>query len=167
MLSEPIYKKAEHQIQRWLSRPEDGYSFLRLYDQMTGRYEVSRNPCDFICYKFPNMYYIESKETEKDRFNFVNISETQHKELLKNDKIPGCYGIVIILYSNYKRAFIVRMSDIEKLELQKKKSLNIKKLAKWGIPYAEIPTIPSRKILLDYTGELDELMQSAGLLDKV
>lgn len=134
---------------------------------MSGLYEVSRNPCDFICYKFPYMYYVEAKETSHDRFDFVNISETQHKELLKNDKIPGCYGIVIILYSAYKRAFIVRMSDIEKLELQKTKSLNIKKLSKWGIPYAEIPTIPSRKILLDYTGELDELMQSNGLLDKV
>ena len=30
---------------------------------------------------------------------------------------------------------------------------------KWGIPYAEIQTVPSRKELLDYTGELYEYVQ--------
>ena len=165
-MSESLGKKAEGQIKRWLDRPEDGYSFNRLYDQMTGYYMVSRNPCDFICYKYPYMYYIEAKETEKDRFEFRNITQTQHDELLKKEKIPGCFGIVIILFTSYKRTFIVRMSDIAKLESQKKMSLNILKESKWGIPHAEIPTIPnSRKLMLDYVGELDEIMQSAGLLN--
>jgi hypothetical protein len=36
------------------------------------------------------------------------------------------------------------------------KSLNIKKIEKWPIKFAEVKTIPSRKALLDYTGEIED-----------
>lgn len=150
-------KKAEAQIWKWLNRPEDGYSFDRLYDQMSGLYKVSRNPCDFICYKYPYMYYIESKETEKDRFDFSMIQPHQHDALHKKSKIPGCFGLVIVLFTTYKRAFVLKMQDIVALEERGRKSINIKKISKWTIPYKEIRTIPNnRKNLLDYEGELEE-----------
>ena len=53
-------KKAEQKIKAWLDKPESGYSFDRIPDQMTGFYAVSRNICDFVCYKYPNIYYIEA-----------------------------------------------------------------------------------------------------------
>ena len=36
------------------------------------------------------------------------------------------------------------------------KSININKIDKWTIPYKELKTVPSRKKLLDYTGEIEE-----------
>ena len=157
-MSESLGKKAEGKIKEWLNRPEDGYSFDRLYDQLSGYYLTSRNICDFICYKYPYIYYIESKETEADRFDFDMIQPHQHDGLLTKSKIKGCYGLVIVLFTTYKRAFVLKIQDIVELENQGKKSLNIKKIDKWTIPYKEIQTIPSRKAMLDYTGELEDLV---------
>ena len=45
------------------------------------------------------------------------------------------------------------------LEASGHKSLNIKKIDKWTIPYKEIRTVPNnRKQLLDYIGDLEELI---------
>ena len=151
-------KKAELRIKEWLDNPAQGYSFDRIPDQMTGYYAVSRNICDFICYKYPTQFYIESKSTWKDRFDFSMISDFQYQGLLSKSQIEGCRGYVIILFASYKRAFIVDIRDIDYLKTAKnRKSLNIKKLNSWNIPYQEIPTIPSRKEILNYCGELDML----------
>ena len=154
-MDDKLGKEAENKIWEWLDQPDKGYSFNRLYDQMSGWYMVSRNICDFIVYKYPNIYYIESKATEKDRFDFSMISDTQYDGLLKNSKIQGCYGLVIVLFASYKRAFILDIRDIDDMKANRKASLNIQKIDKWPIPYTEIQTIPNnRKKLLDYTGEL-------------
>lgn len=158
MSGQEIGKEAEKKIKEWLDRPEDGYSFDRLPDQMTGFYG-SKNICDFVCFKSPNMYYIESKATWNDRFDFNMLSETQHDGLLQKSRIANCYGLVIVLFATYKRAFIIDIREIDKLEKSGVKSLNIKKLDKkgWLCSYKEISTVPNnRKRLLDYTGEIDD-----------
>lgn len=146
-------KKAEAKIREWLDRPEEGYCFDRIPDQMTGFYG-SKNICDFTLFKSPNMYYIESKATWEDRFDFNMLTQTQHDGLLAKSNISNVFGIVIVLFASYKRAFIFDIRHIAKLESEGIKSLNIKKINKWVIPYQEIQTVPSRKQLLDYTGDL-------------
>lgn len=160
MGNDGLGKEAEGKIWEWLDRPNDGYSFTRLYDQMTGYFETSRNICDFICYKYPNIYYIESKATWKDNFPFSMIADHQRKGLIQKSKINGCFGWVIVLFASYKRAFILDINDIDELEKTKNQhSLNIKKIAKWPIRYKEIQTIPNnRKKHLDYTGELEDYL---------
>lgn len=154
-MSKDIGKEAEDKIHKWLDRPEEGYSLDRLYDQMNGFFG-SKNICDFILYKHPYIYYIESKSTWEDRFDFSMLTETQHDGLLGKSEIPGAYGVVIVLFATYKRAFILNIKNIKQMEDQGKKSLNIKKIDKWPIPYREIQTIPNaRKKLLDYEGEFD------------
>lgn len=180
-MAETLGKKAEDKIREWLDRPQDGYSFDRIPDQMTGNYYVSRNICDFTCYKYPYMYHIESKCTEHDRFDFSQLSDTQRDGLRIKSEILGNYGLVIVCFATYKRSFIFNIKDIaefinptlslnEQQTILKKsetvatqlvvKSVNIKTMHKWNIPYVEIPTIPSRKLLLDYTGELPELVSN-------
>ena len=120
---------------------------------MTG-FWGSTNICDFILYKFPYMYYLESKATWEDRFNFSMLTEKQHDGLLEKSKIEGVFSYVVVLFATYKRAFLIDIKDIKKLEEKDKHSLNIKKIDKWGIPYKEIMTVPnSRKQLLDYRNE--------------
>ena len=103
------------------------------------------------------MYYIESKATWEDRFSFNMLTETQHKGLMDKTKISNVFGLVIVLFASSKRAFVFHIENIDMLEKQGIKSLNIKKIDKWPIPYKEIKTIPnSRKKHLDYTGELEE-----------
>ena len=149
-------KKAEAKIELWLDHPELGYSFDRIPDQMTGYYMVSRNICDFICFKSPYQYYIESKATWKDRFDFVNISDTQREGLYEKSKIENCFGLIMLLFAAYQRVFILDIRDIKYLMDSGIKSLNIKKLDKWKIPFVEIDTVPnSRKELLDYEGDFE------------
>ena len=154
-----IHKDAETKIEQWLDRPEDGYSFDRIPDQVSG-YWGSKNICDFTCFKYPNMYYIESKSTYEDRFDFNLITDYQMDNLLKKSQISHVFGLIIILFITHKRSFILNIQDINRLIQQGIKSVNIKKIDKWIIPYAEIQTIPNnRKKLLDYSGELDEYIK--------
>ena len=153
-----VGKKAEAKIQEWLDRPEEGYSFDRIPDQMTGFYGSS-NICDFTLFKAPYMYYIESKATENDRFDFSMLTEKQHYGLLGKSKIENVFGLVIVLFVTYKRAFVLDIREIKRLEDEGIKSLNIKKRDKKGWPCcsAEIRTIPNnRKKMLDYSGEIEE-----------
>lgn len=158
-MNDNLGKDAEYKIREWLDRPEDGYSFDRFYDQLSGYVNTSRNICDFVCYKQPYIYYIESKATWKDNFAFNMIQPHQEEGLLKKSKISGCYGWVIVLFASYKRAFKFDIQDIVDLKEAGQKSLNITKIDNWPIRYKELQTIPNnRKKLLDYVGELEDLI---------
>lgn len=155
-MADDIGKKAEQKIKEWLDRPDEGYCFDRIPDQMTGFFG-SKNICDFICYKYPHMYYIESKATWNDRFDFSMITDTQHDGLLSKSYIEGTYAWVIVLFASYKRAFVLNIQDIDRLQQEGTKSINIKKIDKWSLPYKEIRCIPNnRKLLLDYEGQIEE-----------
>ena len=151
-MNDLLGKKAEEKIEDWLE-PQPGYDFNRIPDQMSGQYG-SKNICDFDLYIYPHKYYIESKATWEDVFKFNMLTPTQYTGLLEKSKISGVYGVVIVLFATYKRAFIIDINEIDRLNTSGKKSLNIKKMDKWGIKYREIETIPNnRKQLLDYTGK--------------
>lgn len=151
-------KKAEGKVREWLDLPESGHDFNRIPDQLSGFYG-SKNICDFYMYKYPYMYYIESKASYNDNIPFSMITEYQRTEMFKKSKIFGVRSIVVFLYATYKRAFILDIRDIQhQLDDPKgAKSLNIKKIEKWPVPHVEILTVPSRKELLDYTGDIEEL----------
>lgn len=151
-MSVTLGKKAENKIKEWLDHPEEGFCFDRLPDQMNG-WKGSCNICDFTLYRTPYFYYLESKATENDRFDFTMITEYQHDNMLQKSAIPGVKCYIIVLFATYKRAFLIDIRDIKHLEDIGKKSLNIKKIEKWDIPFIEIDTIPSRKELLDYNFE--------------
>lgn len=155
VIHDDLGKKAEAKIKEWLDRPGDGYCLDRIKDQMTGFYG-SKNISDFTLFKDGHFFYIESKATWEDRFPFSMITDYQYDNLLKKSKIDGVFGIIIILFATHQRAFILSINDIDYLQKEMNKhSLNITKIDKWGIPYHEIQTIPSKKVLLDYTGEWD------------
>lgn len=154
-IQDNLGKLAEKQIAKWLHRPSDGYCFERIPDQLSGFYG-SKNICDFFLYKSPNMYFIESKATHKDRFDFTMITEYQWTNLLSRSKIDGVYGLVIVLFATPQRAFILDIQDLDAAKQAGIKSLNITKITKWKVPYKEIQTVPSRKQLLDYTGDIED-----------
>ena len=110
-MNDNLGKDAELKIKEWLDRPEEGYCFDRLPDQMSGFYG-SRNICDFTLFKSPNMYYIESKATWADRFDFANVTDHQRTEMLKKSHIHNVYSYVIVLFATYKRAFLLDIQDI-------------------------------------------------------
>ena len=153
-MNDNLGKDAEKKIHEWLDHPEDGKCFDRIPDQMTGFYG-SRNICDFTFFQSPYYWYIESKATWEDRFDFSMISDYQWDNMLKKSKIKDVFAVVIVLFASYKRAFLFHISDIDEAYRAGTKSLNIKKIDKWKVPYKEIQTLfNNRKKLPDYTGEL-------------
>ena len=104
-------KKAEGKVHEWLDLPESGHDFNRIPDQLSGFYG-SKNICDFYMYKYPYMYYIESKASYNDNIPFSMITEYQRTEMFKKSKIFGVRSIVVFLYATYKRAFILDIRDI-------------------------------------------------------
>ena len=78
------------------------------------------------------------------------ITENQRNEMLKASKVENVTSYVVILFATYQEAYLINIQDIIDLEEKGKKSLNIKKKAKWDLPYITIRTIQSRKQLLDY-----------------
>lgn len=158
-MNDGLGKKAEQKIKQWLDKPEDGYCFDRIPDQLSGFYG-SKNICDFACFKSPYMFYIESKATWERRFDLSMISEFQYNSLLEKSKITNVFGLVVVLFATDKRAFILDIRDIAKLKSMDVKSININKIDSWSISYIEIPTASSRKTLLDYTGDLVDLVTS-------
>ena len=157
-MNDGLGKQAELKIKLWLTRPADGYSCDRVPDQMTGQYLTSRNICDFICFKSPNLYYIESKATREDRFDFSMITDTQLQGLNAKSKIANVHSWVIVVFASHRRAFVLNAADIKSCIDEGVKSLNIKKLDRWPLPYKELQTVPSRKNLWDYVGEIDEYL---------
>lgn len=152
-MNDGLGKKAEAKIREWLDKPEIGYSFDRIPDQMTGWYG-SKNICDFTLFKSPYMYYIESKATWESRFSFNMITDMQFSGLIAKSQIANVFGLIIVLFASHKRAFILNIEDINDLMNKGTKSINIDKIDKWAIPYIEIETIcNSRKTYLDYIGE--------------
>lgn len=166
MGNDGLGKEAEDKIRDWvLSLPS--YSFYRIKDQMTGFYGSS-NPCDFIVYRLPYMCYLEAKATWKDRFDFSNITDTQRTELVLRSKVEGVHGIVSVLFAAHKRMFLLDINSLFKEDENgavvlcddSVKSLNVKKLDKWPVPYMEVGTIPNnRKKHLDYTGDFMEYVE--------
>ena len=158
-MNDDLGKQAERKIREWLDKPEDGYSFERVPDQLSGFYG-SKNICDFTCFKSPFMYYIESKATWNDRFDFSMITDTQREGLLKKSRIPFVRGIVIVLFASYKRAFMIDIRSIVKSIESRNKSFNINRLNKSQIKMSEIETIQnSRKTFLDYKGDIEDYFQ--------
>ena len=155
-MNDGLGKQAEAKIREWLDRPEFGYDCDRIPDQMTGQYLTSRNICDFTCFKSPNFYHIESKATREDRFDFSMITDTQLNGLCNKAKISNVYGWIIVLFASHQRAFVFNATDIKQCIDAGVKSINITKIDKWPLPYKELRTAPSRKLLLDYIGDIDE-----------
>lgn len=157
-----IGKKAEELLARWLdNRQSEGYCFDRLKDQMS-MYANSTNICDFTLFKSPYFYYIESKSTEHDRFDFSQIrgypdesdTKSQYGGLLMKSKILCVRGIVVILFVNYQRAFIIDIREIKRLTDSGKKSININDID--SIKHYEIPIIQNNRkkyLRFDYVGD--------------
>lgn len=159
-----IGKEAENCLSRWLDRPEKGYCFDRIKDQLSMYANSSSNICDFTLFKSPYYYYIECKATAHDRFDFKQLrgypdssdTKQQYGGLLNKSKISNVYGVVVILFVSYERAFIIDIREIERLTLSGKLSLNIKDIESWNIQYREIQTKPNNRkkyLKFDYIGE--------------
>ena len=99
-----------------------GVNVLRLHDQTNG-YIGSKNPCDFIAYKYPYQYAIECKSIHGNTFPFSNITDNQFKELLKMSNVRGIVAGVIIWWVDKDVTLFIPIQTIQQM-----KSVGIKSI---------------------------------------
>ena len=135
-------KKFEEKFkQDWLKVADDLY---RLPDQMNGYKTTSRNICDFIGYKYPNLYYLECKSVSKG--NTFSIEKlTQYENMCKKVGIRGVRIGVVIWYIEKQRVIYVPISTITQMRKDGKKSVNLKEIDNYDV--IEIPSELRRTFL--------------------
>lgn len=111
----------------------------RIYDVTTGYKSIS-NVCDFICYKYPNIFYIECKSHKGASFPFVNL--TQYSKLKDKVGIKGVRAGVILWLYEKDLVLYVPINTISQMMTDDKKSVGIRDLDKYNI--IKIPSIKKR-----------------------
>lgn len=117
-----------------------GVCYDRIHDQVSGLLG-SDNVCDFDVYEYPNMFYIECKETQEERFDMLHgIRQYQWLKLLKKDKYPGVRAGYLIWMAHYSRLFWVTSCKAKYYYQAGHKSLTIEDLERIGVE------IPARQV---------------------
>lgn len=118
-----------------------GVSLDRLYDTTSGYYGI-RNICDFIGYKYPNIFYLECKSSQGNTWNFSAYSQYE-KQLTK----AGIYGVrvgVILWMIKHDTVVYLPTRTIQKMKADNKKSFNIKDLDNKDYRIIRIPSVKKR-----------------------
>ena len=76
---------------------EQGFYVQRIPDQMTFL-KGSKNPCDYIVYKYPYMFLMEMKTTAGSSLPLRNISEFQMKSLNDCFLTKGVIGLYLVWF---------------------------------------------------------------------
>lgn len=125
----------------------------RLYDPVGGFYGI-KNICDFICYSFPNIFYIELKSHKGASVPFDNIS--QYEKLKQKIGIPGVRcGVIVWLYDK-DVVLYVPCSTIQKMKKDGKKSVGLKSINE-GYRIIKIPSTKKKLYMESNYGCLLEL----------
>ena len=126
----------------------------RIYDSVSG-YKQIKNVCDFVCYRYPNIFYIECKSVSKGN-TFALTRLTQYESLIKKKGVPGVRVGAVIWFIEKQKVFFVPISTFEKLLKHGKKSFNIKMEGDEYYLSTLIPSKPKRTFMdSDYTVLLD------------
>lgn len=98
-------------------------SIDRIYDSVSGYKSIS-NIADFICYVYPNIFYIECKSHKGASIPFDNI--TQYDKLKYKVGIPGVrVGVILWLYEK-DVLYYIPVSTITRMKEEGKKSVGLK-----------------------------------------
>lgn len=122
---------------------------IRLKDQVSKYKGTSSNPCDFICFILGLMFLVECKSVKKGKtFSISGKNFKQYEDLLNFKNITGVCPYVIIWFREFQKVIAVRINEIEKMKLDKKKSINLKMLGTQDYEIIEIPSV-LRRVFLD------------------
>lgn len=115
-----------------------GGAIVRLYDNTSGYLSIS-NISDYICYKYPNLFFIECKSHKGASIPFTAIS--QYDKLLSFSNIKGIRsGVVLWLYEK-DIVLYIPVKTIKLLKDSGEKSVGIRHLKDY-----DIIEIPSKKL---------------------
>ena len=143
-MQQSLGKKFENKVKEdFLKMPESDIE--RLYDPMSGNKGV-RNISDFIGYKFPFHFYLETKSHKGKSFPLKNI--TQLEKLERKVGIHGVRSGVILWLIDCDKVVYIPIKTVRQLINEGKKSFSVKMI---DDPQYRVFDIPStkRRIFMD------------------
>lgn len=142
----------------------EGVSAIRIYDTQ-GKNKGVTNICDFICYKYPQIFLLECKSHAGNTFPIQSKNKEtgrfkpfrQYSKLLKYKNKKGMkVGLILWFYERDKIIF-VDISELEKMILDEKRSINVKDIDEKLYNIIEIPSIKKQTFMKsDYSILLEE-----------
>lgn len=96
----------------------------RLPDPTAG-YLGYRNPCDFLIYHYPYVYYIECKTVHSYRLPFTNVTFNQRVGMLEACKTIGVVAGIICWFIPEEKTYFIPIEVFEGYRLAGEKSLNL------------------------------------------
>ena len=136
MAAQDISKNFEEKFKEDWKKSFPKGTIDRLYDTTSGYKSIS-TVSDFICYNYPNQYYIECKSHKGASFPFTNL--TQYDKMKQKVGIKGVRsGVVLWLYEKDK-IFYIPIATITKMKNEGKKSVGIRSIGE-GYYIIEIPS---------------------------
>ena len=148
-------KKFEEQFKKDFSKIEDS-SIDRIMDVMSG-YKYISGISDFICYIYPNIFYIELKTHKGNTFPLDNL--TQYDKLRFKVGIKGVRVGVVIWFQDHDTVVYVPISEITKMIKDGKRSVNIKYLYSQEYKMYLIPSQKKRTFMDSDYSILKELKE--------
>ena len=149
-------KKFEERFKKdWIDSVEESFIY-RLNDQMSG-YLGSSNVCDFICYKYPCIYLIDTKSIQGNTLPFSDLR--QYDQMLKYKDIEGVYVGFIVWFVDHDKVLWIPVQTMEKIKNEDLKSFNINKMKQENYFFLEIP---SKKLRTFLNSDYSELVRYYG-----
>ena len=137
--------------ENWLSLVES--DLIRLMDVMSG-YKRVKNIADFICYKYPFIFYLDCKSLEGNTFNFSKL--TQWDKMVEHMNIPGVNVGAIIWFIDHDKVCYVPIEEFVKLKKLNYKSIHVKMIGDKNFEVYEIPSTKLRTFMnSDYSILID------------
>ena len=145
-------KKFENRFKTdWVESVKDSFIY-RLNDQMSG-YLGSSNVCDFICYKYPNIFLIDTKSIQGNTLPFSDLR--QYDQMLEYKNIKGVRVGFVVWFVDHDKVLWIPVQTMEKIQKEGLKSYNIRKMfGNDDYPILEIPSYKLRTFMKSNYSEL-------------
>lgn len=134
-MAQSLGKKFEERFKAdWIESFPDS-TITRLYDVTSGYTNIS-TISDYICYNYPNQFFIECKSHKGASLPLTNI--TQYDKMIKEVGKPGVRVGVMLWLIEKDKVYYVPVSTLTKMKENGKKSVGIKSVEE-GYRIIEIP----------------------------
>lgn len=121
--------------QDWLNQVE--VDLIRLMDVMSG-YKRIKNVADFICYKYPFVYYLDCKSQSGNTFNFNSLS--QWDKMQEHIGIPGVNVGIILWFTEHDKVCYVPIEEFIRLKELGYKSIHVNMVDDTNFNVFKIPS---------------------------
>ena len=136
--------------EQWENTVPDSFCY-RLYDVTTG-FRGQRNIGDFVCFKYPCLYFIDCKSIQGNTLPFSDLRQYDDMVELNSKKITGLRIGFVVWFVDHDRVLWLPIETMKKIKDEGKKSFNINKMFTSEYEYIEIPSKKLRTYMIsDYS----------------